>query len=82
MPVPCRVQIAETTDVEALIVPHRASMEVAYAGYFSTPFPSDETLRDEWRTLQAAGAKAADCLATRLADAPGARGGPGQHDCA
>ena len=56
MPVPCRVQIAETTDVEALIVPHRASMEVAYAGYFSTPFPSDETLRDEWRTLQAAGA--------------------------
>ena len=41
MPVPCRVQIAETTDVEALIVPHRASMEVAYAGYFSTPFPSE-----------------------------------------
>ncbi len=48
--------ITPITDVDALIVPHRASMKAAYTDYFDTPFPSDETLRDEWRTLHAEGA--------------------------
>ncbi|WIY82467.1 GNAT family N-acetyltransferase [Propionimicrobium sp. PCR01-08-3] len=74
------IRITATTDVEALIVPHRASMKVAYAGYFCTPFPADDTLRDEWRVLHESGAttllatidgRPAGVLAWRVADGEG-----------
>lgn len=48
--------IEPCTQPEVLIVPHREAMKLAYAGLFDTPFPSDETLLDEWRTLLTAGA--------------------------
>ncbi|MGB3954900.1 MAG: GNAT family N-acetyltransferase [Brooklawnia sp.] len=48
--------IERCTDPEVLVEPHREAIAEAYAGYFDTPFPSDETLRDEWRTLLDAGA--------------------------
>ena len=45
--------IGISDDVEALVEPHREAMLVAYRGFFETPFPSDEMLRNEWRELLA-----------------------------
>lgn len=47
------LKIAACDDVDALIVPHREAMKVAYAGFFDTAFPTDDVLREEWRTLLA-----------------------------
>lgn len=48
------LRIETSDDVEALLVPHREAMKIACAGFFDTAFPTDETLRQEWRTLLAA----------------------------
>lgn len=45
--------IVPADDVEALVVPHREAMRQAYRGLFTAPFPDDDTLRDEWRTVLA-----------------------------
>lgn len=52
------LQISPSTDLDRLIEPHREAMKIAYAGFFDTPFPTDETLRAEWRSLLAQGATA------------------------
>lgn len=47
------LSINASEDVEALIVPHREAMKLAYRGLFTTPFPTDDMLRAEWRALLA-----------------------------
>ena len=34
-------------------MPHREAMKLAYRGLFTTPFPTDDMLRAEWRALLA-----------------------------
>lgn len=72
--------IERCTDPEVLVEPHRESIAEAYAGYFDTPFPSDETLRDEWQVLLDAGAtvllarldgRPAGTVAARVVDGEG-----------
>jgi len=62
------VSIDLTDDVEALIVPHREAMLKAYRGLFTTPFPDDDTLRGEWRTVLAT--RDARAYLARLAGRP------------